>query len=217
MLSGKRQPSLELLQSICNAIAPNNQYCRVQILLAAIAETPSPRLKSYETVFSGRTGKPQSLWVLTDEVGELQHRTFLQDTAASLSAGFSRYFFLPKGGWESMGQPLYEMLMAEKPPDIANKVFLQNFRVYEAPSSLCYLRIAVDSPAEDKPGRITLAGQDGARIPLPEDIAGRLYRHLQEAILACAHGPIAQSAPYAGFMQRWPTNDLNGDDGVRTK
>lgn len=195
---GHRSPSVDLLKKICGKVAPGDQTARARLLFALIDEEPSALPEGAPVMRRAPQQSKRSLWVATDEIGELlpEARTMLDATVAALRGGHERVYFVPSGfDWE----PLVRLLRRQRVVDLE-----QRLRIASAPSVLCTLRMEIDPLA---PGRaqVWVSAQvsdpsELVQVQLPSEQGNEVYRSLRVVL-----GKLLERKPVPGFSLLYPT------------
>ncbi len=175
--SGKRRVSLARLERIASAVAESSLDV-VTLALAGIGRAPGDDVLVHERLPNAPVTADVDLWILSDTLAELTLQTYYEATVKAIRAGRTRWYFLPPGGWESSGR----LLLARLERDVERRALEASVRIFEAPASLCHLRLAIHNPGPQRAESITVIGPNDRRIPVPDSQAAGVLRGLWEEI-----------------------------------
>lgn len=197
--NGRRNPSVELLQSLC-VILGKTEITRIAMLLSLIGDTPSSSLSSLTTLTQEQSPRSENLWVITDWIAEVSGAGsgFLDELTKALLSGKERWYFIPSGLFKHEGKQLLNLLENRHiHPDVVSRYL----RFYEAPDILCHLRIAIHDPVDFGAKAVTIEGKNNTRVFLPETSISGFVQYIRRVV-----GSLEKTAhkEYAGFSRLYP-------------
>lgn len=177
---GNRLPSLNLIQKICYSLSQKEQFGRIRILLSCINEEPDKNIKPYKGLTEEILLKShkKNVWLISDTFAELIDQSFFQESVDAIKSGFERFYFIPENNWDNIGQRLIKRFEKQ---DISIDLLRKYLRVYEAPFSLCLLRLEIIHDGF-KLISITTEGENILRIPLSDVQGNQFFIYIKEVI-----------------------------------
>lgn len=178
--AGKRNPSIEVLRSLC-AVLAETELDRVRLLLASIGEPPSRSLRAYEPLSSPSGIDHDDLWILADELAEALDARFAEISRQAIALGRNRWYFVPPSVLRERGPELLDLFRGQ---GITPEMRQRHLRLYEAPSLFCQLRVEVRNPRQFDADSVSVEGEDHSRVPMSMDRAKALLLNLRTIVTA---------------------------------
>lgn len=193
-------PSHSTLLKLIHALRLNQKE-RASLMLALIGDDAS-NLQFTEPLDSelDRGARHRfDLWVLSSEVAEASDERILSETETALREGFQRYYFVPPGRWDDIRMrvivPLIKKLTVNQ--SSGTNEILEHLRLYEAPSALCAMRVAIKDARTPRLGdptaqEVSVCAPNGMRALLDDQAGNELVREVARIVKTIERVPAQQ-------------------------